>query len=160
MYVKLNGQIAPKRATSGSAGYDICSPSDFTIAPNQILTIDTQLAIQLKIGQYGQLVIRSSLARVGLDIMGGVIDSDFTGNIGVVLRNTGKDVVTIRKSQAFVQIITMQHCIEEVVVVDELMPTLRGAGGFGSTDAKRENYIPRGDATTSKVGFGPNVGFF
>ena len=75
--------------TAGSMGYDLFMPINFEIKPNQQKTIFTDLAVGVPEGHYAQLMSESGLTiSYELEVKAGVIDPDFTGNIGVVLRTT------------------------------------------------------------------------
>src|SRR5215203_2057794 len=92
---KLSPQaILPERKTPLSAGYDLIPATAFTLAPGtqQLLNIEISLAIPE--GSYGQLHIRSSLAKKGLTVLAGVIDADYRGPICILLRNLGTEPFT------------------------------------------------------------------
>ena len=79
--------ISPHRATPGSVGYDLFTPIDFQIPPREQKTVFIDLAIVPPEGYYAQLMSKSGLTVLyELEVKAGVIDPDFTGNIGVVLR--------------------------------------------------------------------------
>ena len=80
--------ISPHQATPGSVGYNLFTPIDFQIQPKEQKTIFTDLAITPPEEYYAQLMSKSGLmVRYELEVKAGVIDPDFTGNIGVVLKN-------------------------------------------------------------------------
>ena len=80
--------ISPHQATPGSVGYDLYTPIDFQIQPKEQKTVFTDLAIMPPEGYYAQLMSKSGLTVLyELEVKAGVIDPDFTGNIGVVLKN-------------------------------------------------------------------------
>ena len=79
--------ITPHRATSGSVGYDLFMPIDFEIQPQEQKIIFTDLAVGAPKGYYAQLMSKSGLTVLyELEVKAGLIDPDFTGNIGVVLK--------------------------------------------------------------------------
>lgn len=131
--------ILPKRATLGSAGLDlhalIESPVD--VAPGQLVTVGTGLAIGLPDSGYVALVFaRSGLAvRHGVALSNGVgvIDSDYRGEIKVGLCNLGSESYTIEPGERIAQLVVMPVCALPVIEVDSLEETARGQGGFGST---------------------------
>ena len=80
--------ITPCRSTPGSVGYDLFMPIDFTIQSQEQKTIFIDLAVTPPKGYYAQLMSKSGLMVLyELEVKAGVIDPDYTGNIGVVLKN-------------------------------------------------------------------------
>jgi dUTP pyrophosphatase len=123
----------PVRATSGAAGFDVFSNGNYTIKPNVRCLLDTGIAMQLPVNYWGELKPRSGLAaRHGLDVLAGVIDSDYTGEIKVSLINLGEHDVEIKKGDRIAQLIIQQY-ESYWVEVSEFDDTDRGSGGFGST---------------------------
>ena len=88
-FVKLSiNAITPRRGTPGSVGYDLFTPIEFTLQPKEQSTIFIDIAVQIPDGYYGQVAPKSGLATLHeIDVRAGVIDPDYTGNIGVVLKN-------------------------------------------------------------------------
>jgi len=129
----------PFYATSGSAGMDLaaCINKPVTIAPNQQVKIGTGLAIQLPSSNYAALIlIRSGLAtKHGICLSNGVglLDSDFTGEIQLGLYNSSKEEYTIYPGDRIAQIVFISIAKTHFELVEELTPTSRGEGGFGST---------------------------
>ena len=96
----------PVRGTAESAGYDLFSPYDEIVPANSTLTIKLDIYIQLEPGTYGQLYMRSSLARdAGLTVLGGVIDSDYRGELQVMIRNLNASPYLVKKGQKIAQIV-------------------------------------------------------
>ena len=80
--------VTPHRATPGSVGYDVFTPISFTLQSHKQRTIFTDIAVNPPEGHYVQLMSKSGLAVLyELEVKAGVIDSDFIGNMGVVLKN-------------------------------------------------------------------------
>ena len=80
--------ISPHQATPGSVGYDLFTPINFLIQPKEQRTVFVDLAVMPPEGYYAQLMSKSGLTVLyELEVKAGVIDPDFTGNIGVVLKN-------------------------------------------------------------------------
>ncbi len=131
--------VLPRRATAGSAGMDLtaCVSEPLTIAPGERVCIPTGIAIGLPSPETVALVFaRSGLAiRHGLGLSNGVgvIDSDYTGEIQVGIINQSADPYTVQPGERIAQLVVMPVCLPEVVEVDSLDETERGAGGFGST---------------------------
>ena len=86
---KLTPQaVTPRRATPGSVGYDLFTPIDFVLRAKEQTTVFTDIAVCIPEGYYGQIASKSGLATLHeIDIRAGVIDPDYTGNIGVVMKN-------------------------------------------------------------------------
>ncbi|WP_407307838.1 dUTP diphosphatase [Desulfosporosinus sp. SB140] len=129
----------PAYATSASAGLDLCAciQEKLVLNPGDYLKIPTGIAIELPSQHLVGLVFaRSGLASrsgIGLTNGVGVIDSDYRGEIQVLIQNLGSLPVTINPGDRIAQMVFMpifRALLEEVA---ELGETLRGAGGFGST---------------------------
>ena len=86
--------ITPRCSTPGSVGYDLYTPMDFTIELQEQKRIFIDLAVTPPTGYYAQLMSKSGLTVLyELEVKAGVIDPDYTGNIGVVLKNNSKEPV-------------------------------------------------------------------
>ena len=126
--------ILPTRATSGSAGYDLTAIRDDVIEPGCRKLLPIGVAIKLPWGVYGRIAPRSGLAvKKGIQVGAGVIDPDYTGEIHVLLFNHGTENFEIRTGDRIAQLILEKFEFHEVIQVDSINETLRGAGGFGST---------------------------
>jgi len=132
----------PTRATSGAAGYDIYSDEDAFIPAHGQALIETSIAIALPEHPspdqiyYMRIEPRSGIAvRDGVTKDAGIIDSDYRGSIKVLLVNRGDADYPVVKGMRIAQGIIESCHIMKWVEVDELPPTDRGAGGFGSTGA-------------------------
>ena len=126
--------ILPRRATDGSAGYDLFSCDPVTIEPGDLACVPTGIAIKVPFGTYGRIAPRSGITvKHNVHVGAGVIDADYTGEIRVVLCNNGKNPVTFQAFDRVAQLILEQIVISEVREVAELGETARGSGGFGST---------------------------
>jgi dUTP pyrophosphatase len=100
----------PLRATAGAAGFDVFSNGHYTIKPNVSYLLDTGIAMQLPSGYWGELKPRGGLAaRHGLDVLAGVISSDYTGEIKVNLINLGEHDVEIKKGNSIAQLIIQRY---------------------------------------------------
>jgi dUTP pyrophosphatase len=128
------GAIIPTRAYPNDAGLDLYSLFDCHIEYSQGKTMRTGIAVLIPDGYVGLLNDRSSLARRGLKVLGGVIDSGYTGEIHVVARNiAGEKPISIVKGDRIAQLIIMPIVVPKVLVVTELPMSERGKKGFGST---------------------------
>jgi len=130
------GQLA--RATPGSSGYDLASAEDgeLTILPGAVVLVRTGLALELPPGLEGQVRSRSGLAaRSGVFVLNspGTIDSDYRGEVKVVLANFGDAPFSVFPGDRIAQLVFMEVPNVCLVAVDEMTPTERGAGGFGSS---------------------------
>lgn len=123
----------PSRATDGSAGYDLCSSFDATLFPGSRLAIPTGFAWGFHSSICGQIWPRSGIAdRCGIDVLAGLIDPDYRGEVSVVLINHGTDVFSIKKGDRIAQMVLVpwhRYDLDE----GEIPETERGTGGFGST---------------------------
>jgi len=125
----------PTRGSAASAGLDIYSIEDITIEPKQRVLARTGLAVAVPLGFYGRVAPRSGLAvKNGLDVLAGVIDSDYRGELCCALLNTGDEAVNLPQGSRLCQLIVEQIITPTPAWVEELEETARGAGGFGSTD--------------------------
>ena len=127
----------PSRRTTGSAGFDLASAEpDFVLAPGERRLVSTGLAIELPPGVEGQVRPRSGLAlRHGITMPNapGTIDSDYRGEVGVILQNGGTEPVTIARGDRIAQLVFARYETPEMVDATELEESARGGGGFGST---------------------------
>ena len=130
----------PIAKTSGAAGLDIAAavPADapLVIAPGARVLVPTGLTIALPEGHEAQIRPRSGLAAEhGVTVLNapGTIDADYRGEIVVLLVNHGPNAVLIEPQQRIAQLVIAPVVRAELAVVDELPPSTRGAGGFGST---------------------------
>jgi deoxyuridine 5'-triphosphate nucleotidohydrolase len=124
----------PTRGSAASAGLDIYSIEDITIEPKQRVLARTGIAVAVPLGFYGRVAPRSGLAvKNGLDVLAGVIDSDYRGEVCCALLNTGDETVSLPRGSRLCQLIVEQIITPTPTWVEELEETARGAGGFGST---------------------------
>ena len=130
----------PIKATSGAAGFDLCAaigPTEsLIIEPGARALVPTGLRLAIPEGYEGQVRPRSGLAlRAGVTVLNspGTIDSDYRGDIGVILINHGTEPFVIQRGDRIAQLViaSTANCIFEMVA--ELDQSPRGEGGFGST---------------------------
>jgi len=127
--------VLPKRGSALAAGLDVCSIEDVELQPKQRAMVRTGLAVAIPPGFYGRVAPRSGLAaKNGLDVLAGVIDSDYRGEICCILYNTGDEVIELASGSKICQLIIEQIITPGATWVADLDETARGAGGFGSTD--------------------------
>ena len=134
------GLALPAYETTGSAGMDLRAavPQDapLTLAPGARALVPTGLKIALGQGYEAQVRPRSGLAlKHGLTCLNspGTIDSDYRGEVGIILINHGQEPFVIHRGERIAQMVITRHEQAEVVEVETLDETVRGAGGFGST---------------------------
>lgn len=126
----------PDYETEGSSGMDIraCVTEPVLMEPGEIKLIPTGMAVSIPQGYEGQIRPRSGLALkhgVGLINSPGTIDSDYRGEIAVIMINWGDRAFTIKHGDRIAQMIICKIHRADLVEVDDLDPTRRGNGGFG-----------------------------
>jgi len=125
---------APIRASEDAAGYDLSATHDITLFPHCTELIPTGYAWEIPPRYVGLIRDRSSLALAGLVTSAGVIDSDYRGEVKVLLTNTTNNPITIRAQQRIAQILLVKVLQEPLAVVQQLSTSHRQEGGFGSTN--------------------------
>ena len=128
----------PKYQTAGSAGLDLQAyiKEPIILKPGEIILVPTGLAIALQEGYEAQVRPRSGLAlKIGITVLNspGTIDSDYRGEISVILINHSKQDFTITCGLRIAQLVIAQYAVAKIIEVEELGTTQRGEGGFGST---------------------------
>ena len=132
------GLALPARATAGSAGLDLRAAlaEPLTLAPLQRALIPTGLRIALPVGYEAQVRPRSGLAaRHGVTVLNapGTIDSDYRGELGVLLVNLSETPYIVRRGDRIAQLVVQSVVPVALELVAELPASDRGAGGFGHT---------------------------
>ena len=113
-------------------GYDLFTPVDFLIQPNEQKTVFIDLAVTPPEGYYAQLLSKSGLTVMyELEVKAGVIDSDCTGNIGVVLKNNSDQLIECVAGEQIAQLLFIKVTTPILVQVTSLVKTERGKYGFG-----------------------------
>ena len=125
--------IISTRASKGSAGLDLYSSIDANIEVGSIDKINTGICISLPENSYGSIRDKSSLAAKGLLTLGGVIDSDHTGEI-IVIMTSLIEPIKIKKGQKTAQLIVSNVTYPEIKKVKCLKKTERNNKGFGKMD--------------------------
>lgn len=124
----------PKRGSAGAAGYDLSSAEDCVVPARGKVVVKTDLAIKVPKGTYGRVAPRSGLAvKNFIDTGAGVVDEDYRGNLGVVLFNHSDVDFPVKKGDRVAQLVLEKIATPDIVEVDELDATDRGANGYGST---------------------------
>lgn len=126
--------VVPTRSNPGDAGYDLFANQDVQIYPQHLVMVPTGIAISIPPDCYGRVAPRSGLAwKHQLDVFAGVVDSSYRGEIKVLLKNHGSQIVTLAKGDRVAQLIFERIYTPELVEVQTLDESERGAGGFGSS---------------------------
>ena len=126
--------VLPTRGSAAAAGLDLYSIEDIQIQPRQRVLARTGLSVAIPHGFYGRVAPRSGLAvKNGLDVLAGVIDSDYRGEVRCALLITGDEPIELAQGSRLCQLIIEQIITPTPAWSEELEDTTRGAGGFGST---------------------------
>ena len=134
-WVKISPDgFAPVRSTIGAAGCDLRAARPVMIEPLSKAIVDTDIQIKLPEGTYGRIAPRSGLARdFSIDVGAGVIDSDFTGAVKIILFNFGKESFEVKSGDRVAQLICERISRPQIEECQALPNTIRGSHGFGST---------------------------
>lgn len=135
--IAFNGDCeAPKYATDGSAGCDLIANEDGTVPAGERVLVSTGLFVAIPRGFEGQVRPRSGLAyKNGVTVLNtpGTIDSDYRGEVKVILFNHGTGPFYFKKGDRIAQLVIMPVMRASFVRMEQLSSTERGEGGFGST---------------------------
>ena len=157
--IKLNGGIMPKKATDGSAAYDLYVPEDVIFTRGKRKVLDLKFSMEIPKGYAATIQPRSGFSakgmevvtydtypfddpvteegRIDADVVRGLIDADYRGSVGVIIKiNEQHDEILFRKGTRIAQMQIIEVPQIELEEVDELSKTDRGEGGFGSTGTK------------------------
>lgn len=140
------GARVPTRGSQHSIGLDLYADKPvnvdpglhkLSLGPHGRYPVATGIAINVPQGYYGRVAPRSGLAaKQGVAILAGVIGQDFTGEIKVILHNTTDEIIIVDLQFPIAQLILERADIANVMIVEDLAITSRGAKGFGSSDEK------------------------
>lgn len=136
LHVKLLNENArlPVRGSPDAAGLDIHSSGTYVIMPGERVCVSTGVSIAVPSDFYARVAPRSGLAaNFGIDVLAGVIDSDYRGEVKVILINHGDNNFNIGIGDRIAQLIITPYYAMEPTAVGSLPDTSRGSGGFGST---------------------------
>lgn len=135
--VKLDKELpTPRYSHHGDAGMDIYSRESVVLQPGEIKLIPTGIALEIPEGYEVQIRPRSGLAlKHGLGMVNspGTIDHGYRGEVGVIAINHGKQPLALKRGERIAQMIFNKIECVDLIEVDALSPSSRGAGGFGST---------------------------
>lgn len=136
-FQRLNdAAILPKKMTEGSSGYDVyaCLSEDIMLLPMKRMAVPTGLSLSIPTGFEAQVRARSGLAlKHGIAVLNspGTIDSDYRGEVKVILANLGEEPVLISHGMRIAQLVFSRVEEVEFVEVQSLEPSSRAQGGFG-----------------------------
>jgi dUTP pyrophosphatase len=139
----------PNYATDGSAGMDICAAvdQDIKIQPGETLLIPSGFIIELPKGHEAQVRPRSGLAikhSIGILNSPGTIDSDYRGEVKIILTNFGKEPYIIHRGDRIAQMVVTKYERVEWKESSSLAGSVRGTGGFGHTGVVSKGNTPHG----------------
>lgn len=124
----------PTRGSKFAAAYDLYSANSCVIPPKGKALVVTDLQIKVPDGTYGRIAPRSGLALThSLTVGGGVIDPDYSGNVGIILFNHGDCEFAVSEGMRIAQLICEKMAMPDLVICTSLDDTGRGDFGFGST---------------------------
>lgn len=125
---------APTKATDGSAGFDLYADEDCRLGPSSRKAVSTGIAVGIDPDKVGLIWPRSGMAtKHGIDTGAGVIDSDYRGEVKVLLFNHGDWSFEIKRGDRIAQLLIVPAYGQTVVVTDKMGRTSRGKNGFGSS---------------------------
>ena len=136
VHVKLLNEeaIVPTKAHRSDAGYDLYASEDAFIVGRQRTTIKTGVSFDMSDGMAGLIWPRSGLSvKKGLDVLAGVVDSGYRGEVMVCLYNTSDEDVEINRGDRIAQIIFQEVPLVSLIESEELETSQRGSNVFGST---------------------------
>jgi dUTP pyrophosphatase len=128
--------ILPVRGSAQAAGFDLHSTDGYVVLPGNRVVVSTGITVKLPVGTYGRIAPRSGLAvKHGIDVLAGVVDPDYTGEVKVVLVNTDqRNPFFIKPGYRIAQLILECYVPADVIEVQAPPPpTERGDAGFGSS---------------------------
>lgn len=131
-----DAELLPKYQTQGSSGCDLRSSIDASIPPGKRAMVPTGLKLEIPVGFEAQVRPRSGLAaKHGITVLNtpGTVDSDYRGEVKVILLNTSDEEFIIKKGDRIAQLVFSQVYRAIFKKEEELSSTERAAGGFGST---------------------------
>mgnify|MGYP001279492471 CR=1 FL=1 len=136
--LKHGPKVLPEYATKGSAGLDVMAAihEPISIGPGERILVPSGFKLEIPVEYEVQIRPRSGLAiKHGITVLNspGTIDSDYRGDIGVILINLSKDIFTVNNGDRIAQIIIAKHEFPIFIETEKLKSSDRGESGFGST---------------------------
>ena len=136
-------ELIPAYATPGAAGMDLCAAKDIYVFPDEVTIVPTGISLEIPDGYEAQVRPRSGLAaKESVTVLNapGTIDSDYRGEVKVILYKHGPKSLIVKKGERIAQLVFAPVAKAELIVVESISETARGEGGLGSTGVKR---LPR-----------------
>jgi dUTP pyrophosphatase len=136
----ISTATVPEYQTEGAAGFDLHSSGTYMIGPRERVLVGTGLAFEIPKGYEMQVRPRSGLAlKNGVTVLNspGTIDSDYRGEIGIILINHGNSTFTINTGDRIAQGVIAKVEQATFKVTQNLSDTIRGKGGYGSTNKEK-----------------------
>ena len=133
-YSSLSNAKVPVRATEGSVGYDVFAYNDKIIPKRAVRRVCVGIRIKMEPGVFAEFKSRSSYVLKNLTVEGGLIDPDYRGLLYVCIRNHNDEDYLIRTNDKIAQLVFYKCFFPEFNKTEDLDETVRGEGGFGSTD--------------------------
>lgn len=128
----------PSKGSEEAAGFDFYSVEGFMLKPGERRLVPTGIMMSMPKGFVGLIWPRSKLAnKHGIDVLAGVVDSDYRGQVHVILQNHGDFCVEFAVGEAIAQMIVQKHSGMPIFEVGDLDDTLRGSAGIMSEDQRR-----------------------
>lgn len=124
----------PRQQTEGAGGLDLYAAisSPWFVYPQETVAVPTGIAVGIPKGHVGIIKGRSGLAKLGVDVLGGVIDADYRGEVHVLLSSLQESGTRLEPGARIAQLVVVP-CLTQVQEVESLDETARGANGFGHT---------------------------
>ncbi len=134
----FNDVALPHYATEGSAGMDVRATveTEILIRAGEVKLVPTNLKVEIPVGYEIQVRPRSGLALkngIGLLNSPGTIDSDYRGEVGIIMSNFSKTDFVVKRGDRIAQLVLTQYTVADIIEVDALSDSQRGEGGFGHT---------------------------
>lgn len=131
-YIKLTDDAkSPLMATIGDAGYDLYNAETKVIKPKERTIVKTDIAINLPIGYYAMVTSRSSVSlKTKLTVHTGIIDSNYSLGVGVIVENTSEEEVLVLKGERLAQMLILKH----------EAPTLKRVGEFHKKEVQKDGF--------------------
>ena len=135
---EFNDVPLPSYSTEGSAGMDVRAAvnEDISVPPGQVVLIPTDFSVEIPAGYEIQVRPRSGMAlkhSMGILNSPGTIDSDYRGEVKIIMMNFGKDEFKIKRGERIAQLVLSKVYLAEWNETDDLNDSTRGEGGFGHT---------------------------
>jgi dUTP pyrophosphatase len=123
----------PEHKTQSAAGFDIYASQEIILNPGETTKVSTGIAFEIPEGFYVRIEDRSGMAIKGIHKVAGIVDSDYRGEVSIVLHNSTKEQYKIEKHDRIAQGILSPVMQGNFTEAEELSETARGEGGFNST---------------------------